>query len=180
MITTAQTSRLCNRKTCCCGRQKFGLFYVKPKSLLKVYSRLNRPAFYRSKHGTNRNIFLCYDCSRLQSRRRSVPTSCSQTQNGDMGEINSYSTCPLTTHAKELQKGCYCRSVSAIHQGSPLILDLKAAFKEWTTLFGRRELHVLKYWSPDAQLEAVEQRLRHFVAARRNTSDSNLFNEDEN
>ena len=31
----------------------------------------------------------------------------------------------------------------------------------------RRELHVLKYWSRDAQLEAVEQRLRHFVAARR-------------
>jgi len=27
-------------------------------------------------------------------------------------------------------KGCYCRSVGAIHQGSPLILDFKAAFKE--------------------------------------------------
>ena len=37
---------------------------------------------------------------------------------------------PLTTHARELQKGCYCRSVSAIHQGSPLILDFKVAFKE--------------------------------------------------
>jgi len=37
---------------------------------------------------------------------------------------------PLTTRARELQKGCYCGSVSAIHQGSPLILDFKAAFKE--------------------------------------------------
>jgi len=39
-----------------------------------------------------KNNFLCFDCSRLQSRRRSVPTSCSQTQNGDIGEINCYST----------------------------------------------------------------------------------------
>jgi len=70
--------------------------------------------------------------------------------------------------ARELQKGCYCRSVSASHKGSPLILEFKAAFKQWITLFGRRELHVLKYWSPDAQLEGVKQRLRHLVAARYN------------
>jgi len=25
-ITTAQTFGLCNRTTCCCGRQKFGIF----------------------------------------------------------------------------------------------------------------------------------------------------------
>jgi len=30
---------------------------------------------------------------------------------------------PLTTHASELQKTYYCESVSAVHQGSPLILD---------------------------------------------------------
>jgi len=27
----------------------------------------------------------------------------------------------------------------------------------------------IKYWSPDAQLEAVKQRLKHLVAARRYT-----------
>ena len=39
-----------------------------------------------------KNNFIYYDCQRLQSRRMPVSTSCSQTQNGDMGEINSYST----------------------------------------------------------------------------------------
>ena len=66
-----------------------------------------------------KNNFLCYDCSRLQSRRMSVPTSGSQTQNGDMWEINRYSTCPLTTHARELQKVAIAevsvQSIKAVH-----------------------------------------------------------------
>jgi len=58
-------------------------------------------------------------------------------------------------------------NVSAIHKCSPLTLDFKTALKEWITVVERRELHALKYWSPDAQLQAVKQKLRHLVVARR-------------
>jgi len=118
------------------------------------------------------NARLTRDCkadeglSQHPVRRRKTTTG---------GIVTKLNERPLTTHARELQKGCYCRSVSAIHQGSPLTLDFKAAFKEWFTVFGHRELHVSKYWSPDTQLEAVKQRLRHLIAARRYSNGKRLY-----
>ena len=58
-------------------------------------------------------------------------------------------------------KGCYCRSVGAIHQGNPLILDFKAAFKEWITLV----LHIGHRMRSLKRLSKGEGRV---VAARRN------------
>jgi len=71
-------------------------------------------------------------------------------------------------------KGCYCRSVSAIHQGSSLMLDFKAAFKQWIILFGRSELHVSNIGRRMCSLKRSNKGEGRVVVARRNIRDRNL------
>jgi len=86
--------------------------------------------FYRTKCGKNRKTTFLVptvrDCkadeglSQHPVRRRKT-VMC---ENKPLLNVSSHDP------RQGVAKGCYCRSVGAIHQGSPLILDFKAAFKE--------------------------------------------------
>ena len=64
--------------------------HTRTETLLKFL--LPELYFYRTERGKTEKQLTLLRLFETAKRRRSVPTSCSQTQNGDIGGINSYST----------------------------------------------------------------------------------------
>jgi len=80
---------------------------------------LNRSAFYRAKPGKNRKttsfVTTVRDCKSDEGLSRNILFADAKRRQEEQ-TVTQLDERPLMTHARELQKGCYCRSVSAILQ----------------------------------------------------------------